>query len=389
SGANVLGRWTHTVSDTSNFKLQMYYDYTARYAANVFDEARNTFDLDFKHEFSLGARNSIDWGLGYRITEDHEGDNLNISFYTESEAVNLYSAFVQDKLSIIPDRLSLTAGTKIEENDYTGFDFQPGARLLWTPTEHQTFWASISRAVRTPSRAEESVILNQPAELAPGFYLPATLLGTNTFKNETMLAYELGYRAQPVKRLTFDLDAYWNHYDNLRSEVLVSSLPPEFYLANNIHGNAYGGEISATWRVLNWWRLQPSYSYLKTVVHADPVNGYTDAYSVGLDEGTSPENQFMIRSSMDFPHHITFDTTLRFVDKLEFVQPSPLVPAVTVPDYFELDARLAWRINNHWEVAVIGQNMLHERHQEFEPTYVHTQATEIPASVFAQVTCRF
>jgi len=389
SGANALGRWTHTFSDTSNFKLQMYYDYTARYAANLFDEQRNTFDLDFKHEFALGTRNNVDWGLGYRITDDREGDNPTISFYTESQTINLYSAFAQDELSIIPDRLSLTVGSKFEENDYTGFDFQPGARLLWTPVEHQTFWASVSRAVRTPSRAEESVILNQAVEVGPGVFLPGTILGTNTFKNETMLAYEAGYRAQPIKNLSFDMDAYWNHYDDLRSQAPSTAGPTTFYLANNVYGNAYGCEVSATWRVLDWWRLQPSYSWLKTVLHARLVDGVSDTYSVGLDEGASPENQMMIRSSMDLPHDITFDTALRFVDKLEFPQQTPFESAVTVPDYFELDARLAWRINKNWEVAIIGQNMLHDRHAEFEPTYVHTQATEIPRSVFAQVTFEY
>lgn len=393
SGANALGRWTHTLSDTSNFKLQMYSDYTARFAANLFDEQRHTFDLDFKHQFALGTRNNIVWGLGYRITDDQEGDNPTISFYSASEAINLYSGFAQDDLTIVPDHLSLTIGTKLEENDYTGFDFQPGARLLWTPTEHQTFWASVSRAVRTPSRSEESVILTQavplPPPYPPGAYAPGTILGTNSFKNENMLAYEVGYRAEPLKNLSFDADAYWNHYDDLRSEVWISkSDPTVYYLANNIHGNAYGCEISATWRVLDWWRLQPSYSYLKTLAHVNTVNGYTDTYSVGLDEGSSPENQVMIRSSMDLPHGLTFDTALRFVDKLEFPQPG-FAPAITVPDYFELDARLAWRINSHWEVAVAGQNMLHDRHTEFVPTYVHTQATEIPRTVFAQVTYQF
>ncbi len=388
SGANTLGRWTHTFSDTSNFKLQMYYDYTTRYAANLFDEQRDTFDLDFKHEFALGPRNNVDWGLGYRITVDHEGNNPTISFYTDSQTIDLYSAFVQDQLSIIPDRLSLTMGSKFEQNDYTGFDIQPGARVLWTPTAHQTVWASVSRAVRTPSRAEESVILTQPVEVGPGVFFPGTILGTNTFKNETMVAYEAGYRAQPIKNLSFDLEAYWNHYDDLRSEVPTALGPTTFYLANNIYGNTYGCEISATWRVLDWWRLQPSYSWLKSVLHANTVNGYTDTYSAGLDEGSSPENQFMIRSSMDLPHDITFDTALRYVDKLEFPQPG-FAPTITVPDYFELDVRLAWRINKNWEVAAIGQNLLHDRHTEFQPTYVHTQATEIPRTIFAQVTFEF
>jgi iron complex outermembrane receptor protein len=201
-----------------------------------------------------------------------------------------------------------------------------------------------------------------------------------------MVAYEVGYRTEPIKNLSLDVDAYWNHYDDLRSQAQIS--PTLYYLANKIYGNAYGCEISATWRVLDWWRLQPSYSYLKTVLHANAADGYTDAYSVGLDEGASPENQFMIRSSMDLPHDIRFDTGLRFVDKLEFPQ-AGAAPTITVPDYFELDARLAWRINKNWEVALIGQNLLHDRHTEFEPTYVHTQATEIPRTIFAQVTFQY
>ena len=388
SGANTLGRWTHNLSDTSNFKLQMYYDYTTRYANNILNEQRNTFDLDFKHQFALGTRNNVVWGLGYRITADHEGNNPTISFDTDSQTINLYSAFVQDELTIIPDRLSLTVGSKFEQNDYTGFDIQPGARLLWTPTEHQTVWASVSRAVRTPSRAEETVILTQAAEVGPGIFFPTTILGTNTFKNEDMIAYEAGYRAQPIKDLSFDVDAYWNHYDDLRSQVPVTLGGPTFFLANHIYGDAYGGEISATWRVLDWWRLQPSYSYLKSVLHANAANGYVDAFTVGLDEGANPVNQFMIRSSMDLPHDITFDTGLRFVDKLEFPQVG-VAPTITVPDYFEVDARLAWRINKNWEVALIGQNLLQDRHLEFLPTFVHTQPTEIPRSIFVQITLQF
>lgn len=206
-----------------------------------------------------------------------------------------------------------------------------------------------------------------------------------------MLAYEIGYRAQPIKNISFDVAAFWNHYDDLRSEVPVVPGTPgvlTYYLANNIYGNNYGAEISATWQVLDWWRLQPSYSYLKSAMHANAVNGFVDTFSVALAEGASPENQFMIRSSMDLPHGITFDTQLRYVDKLEFPQLGA-APTITVPDYFELDARLAWRINKHWEIAVIGQNLLQDRHTEFEPTYVRTQPTEIPRSIFAQITLQF
>jgi iron complex outermembrane receptor protein len=97
-------------------------------------------------------------------------------------------------------------------------------------------------------------------------------------------------------------------------------------------------------------------------------------------EGSNPKNQFSIRSSMDLPHGVTFDTALRYVDNLPYFQ---------IASYIELDARLAWRINKNWELAIVGQNLLHDHHAEFASTEVMTQATEIPRSVYGTITWHF
>ena len=49
----------------------------------------------------------------------------------------------------------LTAGSKILRTNFTGSNFEPSVRLLWTPTDKQTFWAAFTHALRTPSDAEE------------------------------------------------------------------------------------------------------------------------------------------------------------------------------------------------------------------------------------------
>ena len=48
-------------------------------------------------------------------------------------------------------RLRFTLGSKFEHNDFTGFEYQPTARLLFTPTNKQSVWAAVSRAVHTPA----------------------------------------------------------------------------------------------------------------------------------------------------------------------------------------------------------------------------------------------
>jgi iron complex outermembrane receptor protein len=378
SGADLLGKWTHELSDTANFKLQAYYDYNQRNAPWVFNEQLHTFDLDFKNEFTLGERHKLDWGLGYRLTRDAEVNTSDISFVPGNATLNLYSAFAQDEIVLFPDQLRLTLGSKLEHNDYTGFEYEPGARLLWTPTAHQSFWASVSRAVRTPSRADEAIDLARPEGM------PVTLLGSTAFESEELVAYEAGYRSRPLPELSVDLTAFYNDYNRLRSEDPNPANPAQFIVANNLYGRTYGAEASATWRMTEWWEWQPSYSLLKADQRShSTIPNPSDAATIAQTEGTSPEHQFSLRSSIDLPRGVTFDTTLRYVDQLSYFQ---------INSYFELDARLAWQINQNWQVALVGQDLLHNQHPEFGPTYVNTQAgqiTEIPRSIYLKVTCRF
>jgi iron complex outermembrane receptor protein len=382
AGANTLGRWTHTFSDTSDFKLQAYYDYTGR-SAPVFDEQRHSFDLNFQHEFALGDRNKVVWGAGYRLTTDTEVNNPTVAFNPDHNTQNLYSTFAQDEFTLVQDRLSFIFGTKLEHNDYTGFEVEPGARLLWTPAEHQTFWASVSRAVRTPSQAEETVLLTQPVQKGTLIF-PVTLAGTNTFDSEKLIAYELGYRTELRDNLSIDLAAYYNHYTDLRSQQMEPGNPLQYYVGNELHGYTYGFEATATWSVFDWWRLQPAYTFLHMHLFAQPDGASPADYgSIAEIEGSSPQNQVSLRSSMDFPHGVSFDTAVRYLDNLPFYD---------VKSYFEMDAQISWQITKNLKVALVGQNLLHAHHAEDAPSYINTQdgkVSDIPRSLFAKITWQF
>jgi len=382
-GGNVLGRWSHIFSDDSDMSLQLYYDRThiaipkpAVFldAAGTLRDDLDTYDLDFQHHFSLGDRNRIIWGLGYRLTHDIVGEAPSVEFVPATLYQNLFSGFVQDEIKL-HEKLFLTLGTKLEHNDYTGFEVEPSARIQWNATSKQMFWGAISRAVRTPSRIDHD--LREPL----GGPLPDLLDGGTNFTSETLIAYELGYRAELTKKISTSISAFYNDYENIRSSSteLPSSL---LVFKNNLEGDTYGFEWSGDWQVLDWWRLHGGYDLLEEDIHVKP--GKTD-FSNGLNETADPQQQFSIRSSMDLPENVDLDATLRWVDTLHNNNgPNP----GTVPSYFELDVRIGWHPTKNLEFSIVGQNLLHDQHAEYGfPGATTTE--EIERSVYGKVAWRF
>src|SRR5258708_1266798 len=287
SGGNVLGRWNHS-SEGSSMSLQMYYDNTTIADNSLFVDHQNIFDMDFQDGFHVGNSQQFVWGLGYRSIRGGNDSSFSVSVQPNQLTLNHYSAFVQDEISLVDNRLRLTFGSKFEHNDFTGFEVQPNARLLWTLTPNQSVWTAVSRAVRTPALTEEGLRLNSavipPATPATPAPFPAVLTAfcTHQFQSEDLLAYELGYRVQATSSLSADIATFYNNYSNLRTAepgapFLEGSPAPTdivvpFVAGNKMGGGTYGVELFADWRVVPKWRLVGSYSYLHTNTQKTPTN---------------------------------------------------------------------------------------------------------------------
>ena len=191
SGGNIMTRWKRELSSTSDFTVQAYFDRTNRRDIN-FEEVRNTFDVDFVHHMS-GRRYDLNWGAGVRTSPaDFTQVVPTVDFIPHQQTYDLFSAFVENQFTVVPERLFFTAGTKLENNSFSGFEVQPSGRLLWTPSKRQTVWAAVTRAVRTPSRVEDGFSFT--ALLNPTLPLYVRLVGDAKFTPEQLLGYELGYR---------------------------------------------------------------------------------------------------------------------------------------------------------------------------------------------------
>jgi len=392
-GGNLLARWQHTLSETDNLSLQMYYD---TYERNfyILEEKRDTLDLDFQHRFSLGGRQDLLWGLGYRYSHDRVKNSRVIALEDTGDGVNLFSAFLQDEISLLPDTLALILGARLEHNDYTGFELQPNGRLIWTPSPSHTFWGSISRAVRTPARGEEDIryaFMTLPPGAA-GNPLPLRLeiIGNDDFKSETLWAYEAGYRAEVTRWFSVDLALFFNQYDHLRvrQEGAPELEPPDYSnlvirypLTNDMHGHTYGGELAVTWRPFEWWRVQAGYQYLRAFMHLD--NGSVDEINRGNATGGAPRHQFTLRTEFNLGRRVELDLWLRAVDQVRNVD------RFSVPGYVTMDARIAWRPLERLELSLVGQNLFEDQHPEYLPEFINTTESEVPRSIYGKITWNF
>jgi iron complex outermembrane receptor protein len=392
SGGNILGRWNHS-SENSSMSLQVYYDNTSIAENSLFVDHQNILDLDFQDGFHVGNSQQFVWGLGYRSIRDRNDSSFSVSLQPNQLTLNQYSAFVQDEISLVNDRLRLTFGSKFEHNDFTGFEIQPNARLLWTLTPNQSVWTAVSRAVRTPALTEEGLRLNSavipPATPTNPTPLPAVIsvFGSHQFQSEDLLAYELGYRVQLTRSLSADIATFYNRYSNLRTaepgppSLEGSPLPTDvvipFIAENKMSGGTYGVELFADWKIAPKWRLLGSYSYLQMDIQKnsdslDPTNDNPN--------GSSPRHQWYLRSSIDLPKHFEQDTTLRFVDHLS---------GLNIPSYYSLDAHLGWRPISPVEFSIGGQNLLDNQHLEFLPDFINTAPTVVKRTVYGSLTFRF
>src|SRR6185437_10106585 len=344
AGRNVIAKWSRTLSERSSVAAQLYYDRTHRDIPRLFAEDLDTYDVDLQHAARLGTRHDVVWGLGYRNINDRTaiGSDSTLAFLPTHVAREWFTGFVQDEIALVPNRLHLALGSKIEHNDYTGFEIQPSGRVNWRVSPSATVWTAVSRAVRTPSRVDRELF----APAKPPYFLA----GGPDFHSEEELAYELGFRHQQ------------------------GSVP--LVIGNGQDGESYGAELTADYRVTDRWRLRAGYTELR--VHVWPSPGSTDR-SRGATESQVPDRQFFLLSSVDLPAHLGLSAWFRAIDDIN----NQLVPA-----YAELNATVTWQPTSHLDLSLVGQNLLHGQHREFGAATSPTRR-DIQRGVYGAVAWRF
>lgn len=360
-GGHLLGRWVERLRGGSELELQFYWDRTERTIPAIFGETLDTFDVELRHRDRWHARNDVVWGIGYRRMHDQVENSPTLAFLPPRVTRELATAFLQNETALGP-AVRLTIGLKVEHNDDTGFEWEPGARLAWIVGRDQTLWAAATRAVRAPSRIDRE--LYSPAEP------PYLLAGGPTFRSEKVDVYEIGWKARPAETVSASVSVFYDVYHDLRS---LEGGPP-YTIGNGLEGSGHGIEVDAGCEPRPGWRLEAGVSWLDLDLERKP--GSTDVSQV-LQAGDSPDHSAFLRSSLDLPRGWSLDATVRRVDEL---------PRHEVPGYVAVDLRIGWTWRDELELSVVGTNLSDRRHPEFGSAATRR---EIGRGVHGKVTWRF
>jgi iron complex outermembrane receptor protein len=420
---SVLGRWAHSYSDHSDTSLQVYGSGYSRNDTGTTDRV-GTLDFDFQNHTQFGSRNDVVWGAGYRFVSDDLTNQASevASFATigvfvrlspPAKKYSLLSTFLQDEISITPT-LALTVGSKFERNAFSGFQYEPSARLAWAPTDTTTWWIAVSQAVEQPSRVDTGLEGQvQPTPLFPGISMAEEYLGNPRLHSETVRDYEIGYRVMPLKNVSLDLTSFYSFYSDLQNaQLLPLTAVPQMdssllltlglQFANGLKAQDYGAEASVTWNVGPRWKLTGTYAWLQedltgptaavspaataslTAVFPPP---YVSAIMAGLNatnlghdtRRTGPPQQSGIQSYFDINARASFDTSVYYMGALS---------EIGIPAYVRLDSLLRYKFPRGVEASLVGQNLLQAAHIEFAGA-TQIVSTEAARSIFGRIAWSF
>jgi len=383
AGQYLQGRWVRSLGENSALDLRAYYDH-ARRDDPTFEDELHTFDVDLQHGFRPTENQDVIWGASYRfMANTNEGKGI-FALSPSSSDDQVLSAFAQDQVAL-GDSVRLTLGTKLEYNDFSGFEWQPSIRAVWDLAPGQALWGAVSRAVRVPTRLERDIAVDVTD---PAGNPVIRLLGNEDFESEELIAYELGYRWQATPAWFVDVATYVSAYDKLASlELGVPFVDPSsgrtiipVINRNVTDGRALGAEMFVSYAALPNWRLTASYAYID--LRLEPRG--LDLNRGDFIEDSTPRHQFGLRSLLDLADGWHLDAHFR---SLSSVQRIPeIVSGEGLPGYSELDVRLGWEMNERIELTLTGRNLLDSGHLEFGSP---ASRGEIQRSVHFQVAARF
>jgi iron complex outermembrane receptor protein len=376
--AHLTLKWTRDFSDGSEVQAIGTYDYH-----NITDtndtriENWGQAEIQFQHRFPLGSWNEVTYGGNFRNYSDQFLNPINFYYSPDNLTLDIYGGYLQDRMTLVEGKLFLTAGTKLESNSYTGAEWLPSGRLLYTPDDKNSLWAAVSKADRIPPQVGRNLTIyfggvpadtfgpgNPPVDTYGGF-LPNPDLGL-----ETLVSYETGYRTDLTPELSLDLAAFFNQYDSLvHFQPLSGTYPspaggvfsdplPMVQPQNGGSGAIYGVELATEWKPSKVLKLMASYSY------QDYDQNMVAASNI---ESGAPPPHHLVNGRIFFDPFVDLELNSAFYFSDTTTMYDPLDQTHIVPSYCRWDLGVAWKTADGMRLEM-GATDLEGGHNETLPS---------------------
>ncbi|NQT26775.1 TonB-dependent receptor [candidate division KSB1 bacterium] len=389
-GYSALMSWQHYFANASVWTFTMSHD-NAQREEGTLDAKFKSSEVDASYLFDIGNRQQVIAGIGLRLFQDQYQNTFAMSVFPSKRNLPFWSAFIQDEIFIVPSRLRLTLGSKFEHNSFDGFEIQPNVRLLYLPDNTITFWGAVSRAVRTPSRAESGgYYVDQVIMDTTFLHMPIVIRmeGNPEFRSETLLSHEIGCRYSSKEWFSIDLTAFYNKYDYVFSGLFNTPFKENesgyeyivfpILTDNKIAGIGYGFEFSTELQLTKSWQILFGYAHIHMNLHA--AHGGIDEPSADRTERQCPIHNGTIQMNFNLSHSVSTTCVLRYMDYIEDAD---------IPDYLNLDLNLRFRPYRNCKFSLVGQNLLHDSILEYQPELDYTQYTYTQRGVYSSLTVSF
>jgi iron complex outermembrane recepter protein len=326
--AFLLGRWEFDPtgnSARSEIVVQAFVD-ANRHQVLSLDSDHDVYESEFRYRLPAGRRQEITWGGGHRTMVARRGEGGSPSV---AQRVNLSNVSLQDVVSIIPTKLTVTAGARLAHHSAAGWLFDPDMRWAWSRTARQTLWASLSRASTPPSLADDF----ENADVTSLWHTDEHLF------TGRVTALESGYRLEPIRNVMVDTAIFLNAYRDTHMVTATS-------------GRTYGIETLLKWTPTAVWGVDGWYSAIRARRSA------SEAILVSGSRLNSPTHQWQVRSRLNV-RHTELDATFGV---------SGDIPQAGVRTYRRLDIRIGRKVAKGLELSLAGQNLLGS--SDFRPPLV-------------------
>jgi len=377
-GGHLLGRWTHTRAGGTSLQVQSFVDISGRQEP-LGDYHQHTFDVDTQYHTAFGAHQDLVAGAGYRFIGESLEGRPGIFLTPAEEHSSLLTAFFQDEITLLGNRLAVTLGSQVQHDSTSGAGVQPTVRVMWKGLPRQRVWAAASRSLRTPSLGERGIHWEHVPVPGPGgLPLYVTVQGNPAAKTEDLVDVEAGYRFDLGTTGSIDVTGFAGHYGNLQTgEVqtpVVQFVPSPRVLVTTQVGNQLtattrGLEVAGHWTPVPAWRFDGSYTAFHiapqlAAASLDPLAAMTDA--------SAPRAQWQLRTAYSPVARATLDVAIFRTGPIEQLQ---------VDAYTRADMNFEWRFTSQLSVMAIGQNLLDPAHAEFAGATTYLLSTQVPRSV--------